>query len=282
MVRSQTGYRDCAPQAFPHPATTFCRGIFRLVCLMLFVGACRGAGNTQDATLTIFAAASLGGAFAEAASAFEQEHPGVAVQLNLAGSQQLAQQLAQGAPADLFASANSEQMAVAIAAGRVAAGAPTLFAANELIVVVPVDNPAALGGVEDLGRPGLRLLLADEAVPAGDYARQMLAKAGPPLFQEQVLANVVSFEQNVRAVVTKVSLGEADAGIVYRTDAPAGSEVTSIPIPPSLNVRAGYSLAPVLDAARPELAADFIAFILSPPGQAILARHGFLPAALAP
>lgn len=252
------------------------------LAILAALAACNGSEDSPVQTLAVYAAASLTNAFAEIASSYEEEHQGVAVTLNLAGSQQLAQQLAQGAPADVFASASEAAMATTMEAGRVASGAAQAFAGNRLVVVAPVANEASVATAGDLARPRIRLVLADATVPAGQYARSYLAAASTPAgfgndYEKKVLANVVSYEQNVRAVLTKVALGEADAGIVYESDS-ASSEVSRIPIPTALNVAATYFIAPVNGSAAPELAEGFIRFVLSQEGQAILARHGFLPA----
>jgi molybdate transport system substrate-binding protein len=216
------------------------------------------------------------------ATSFEKQHPEIEVVLNLAGSQQLAQQLVLGAPADVFASANEPQMQVAISGGRIVSGAPVPFARNRLVVVAPVSNPASLNRLQDLAKPGLHLVLADDAVPVGRYARRFLENASrdaafDPSYGQTVLANVTSFELNVRSALTKVALGEADAGIVYTSDlAGAGArQVVRLDIPDALNAVAVYPIAPVADSAHPELAAAFIAFVCSAVGQAILARYGF-------
>ncbi len=235
-------------------------------------------------TLTVFAAASLAEAFAEVGQDFEARQLGVEVVLSLAGSQQLAQQLLHGAPADVFASANARQMDAAIEAGRVARDAPQVFATNTLVVVMPEANPAGLNTLGDLVRPGLRLVLADEAVPAGAYARVFLSHASRDAafgseYARKVLANVVSFEQNVRAVLAKVRLGEADAGIVYAADV-AGDQDTGvrrIDIPAALNVVARYPIAVAADSPHAPLAHAFVDFVRAPDGQQILARHGFAP-----
>lgn len=260
-------------------------GVIVLPALLLVsLGGCRSETG-RSTTLTVFAAASLTESFTDLAEVFERQHPEVDVQLNFAGSQQLAQQLAQGAPADLFASANQRQMAVAVAAGRVEATAPQPFASNRLVIVAPPDNPATIGTLGDLARPGVKLVLAAAAVPAGHYARQILANAATDprfasptgfSFLEAVLANVVSYEQNVRAVLTKVALGEADAGIVYASDV-QGSTVTAIEIGAADNVLAVYPLAPTADSTHPELAQAFAHFVLSAEGQQILAAHGLQP-----
>lgn len=239
-------------------------------------------GAPGDGALTVFAAASLNDAFGAMGQAFEMERPGARVVFNFAGSQQLAQQLAQGAPGDVFASADERQMAAVVESGRIEAGAPATFAHNRLVAVVAPGNAAGVRDLAALARPGVRLVLADEAVPAGQYALTFLERAseddalGPP-FREGVLSNVASYEQNVRTVLTKVALGEADAGIVYASDA-AAAEVEVVTIPERLNPVARYPIAPLQDAERPALAGAFVDFVLSEEGQGILAEHGFLPA----
>jgi molybdate transport system substrate-binding protein len=239
----------------------------------------------QSPPLTVHAAASLIDTFPALAEAFKSSADGSTVLFNFAGSQQLAQQLAAGAPGDLFASADERQMTAVVNAGRVAEEEVRVLAANTLIVVLPQANPGAVTRLEDLARPGLKVVLADAAVPAGAYSREFLEKASSdpdfaPTYATDVLANVVSFEQNVRAVLTKVSLGEADAGIVYASDVAgdAGQKVQTLTITQRLNVRATYYIAPLRDAVTPETARSFLAFTLSAEGQALLADGGLLPA----
>jgi molybdate transport system substrate-binding protein len=233
--------------------------------------------------LTVFAAASLAEAFTEIGREFEAEHPSVQVEFNFAGSQQLAQQLAQGAQADVFASADQAHMDAVVAADRVASGSSKIFTRNHLVVVYPRDNPGGLSRLQDLAKPGLMLVLADRQVPVGGYSLQFLEKAGQSPgfgvdFMEKVLANVLSYEENVRAVYNKVALGEADAGIVYATDIPKDeANVGSLDIPDELNVVANYPVALIQDSPNPDLAATFIDFVLSPEGQGILAEYGFSP-----
>jgi molybdate transport system substrate-binding protein len=252
--------------------------------LIFSTAACQSniSARPPSRELTVFAAASLTEAFSELSEAFEANNPGVKVILNLAGSQQLAQQLVQGAPADVFASADSLQMQVAVEAGRIAPGQPAPFAHNRLVIVLPESNPAGLGQVEDLARPGVQLVLAVEQVPVGHYTQSFLVKAGqdPNLgeaFRRGVLDNVVSYEENVKAVLSKVVLGEADAGIVYTSDLTDGNSQTSkhLDIPEHLNMVASYLIAPVEDAHQPELANAYIDYARSPSGQDILSKHGF-------
>lgn len=234
-------------------------------------------------TLTVLAAASLTESFTEIGAAFEAAHPGVTVEFNFAGSQQLAEQLVAGAPADVFASANNKQMSVAIEGGRVQEGAPMLFVQNRLVVIVPANNPAGIATLADLAKSRIMLDLAAEEVPVGKYSLEFLDKASadPSFgsdFAAKVLANVVSYEENVKAVLNKVSLGEADAGIVYTTDAfTVTGQVGQIEIPVDLNVLADYPIAVVADSANADLAQAFVDFVLSDEGQAVMQKCGFMP-----
>jgi molybdate transport system substrate-binding protein len=241
------------------------------------------AAAAQPVTLTIFAASSLTAAFTDLGKAFEAAHPGATVQFNFAGSQDLATQLTNGAPADVFASANQKQLDVAVTAGRIDKGVSQIFVKNRLVVVVPTANPAKLAELKDLAKPGLKLVLADKSVPVGQYALDFLTKASKDTsfgatFQADVLKNVVSYEQNVKAVLTKVSLGEADAGIVYTTDITADvkDKVTKLDIPDALNTVASYPIAVVKDSKNADLAKAFVDFVLSADGQAVLAKYGFI------
>lgn len=263
------------------------RIIRTLLAACFLLSACQAKAAKQSdnpRSVTVFAAASLTEAFAEIGQGFEAGHPGVQVAFNFAGSQQLAQQLAQGAQADVFASANQAQMDATVSAGRVAAGDVQIFARNRLVVIYPKDNPAKLARLQDLTRPGLKIVLAAKEVPVGSYALQFLQKASQSLdfgsdFESKVLSNVVSYEENVRVVYSKVALGEADAGIVYTSDIPKNdSQVGSLEIPDELNAVATYPIAPLEDSPNPDLAASFVEFVLSPTGQGILAGYGFLPA----
>ena len=232
--------------------------------------------------LTIFAAASLTQAFGEMAAAFEQAHPGTAVTVNFDGSQRLRTQLEHGARADLFAAADWEQMDAVRRAG-LTAGPPVEFAGNRMVFLVRRDwNPATL---QALAAPGVKIVLALPEAPAGRYSRRVIAQMGNhprfgPDWAAGVAANVVSEEPNVRSVAQKVALGEADAGLTYRTDAlPAytAQRVAVLPIPAEVNLTARYPIAALGESARPERARAFINFVLSAEGQAILERHGFEP-----
>ncbi|MGE5140958.1 MAG: molybdate ABC transporter substrate-binding protein [Rudaea sp.] len=252
--------------------------ISALVLLALASGC--GSSGAGGKTITVLAAASLTEAFQEIAAAFEQEHAGVAVRFSFAGSQQLRSQIEQGAQADVFASADAENMQP-LATARLLTGQPRVFALNKLEVITPPANPANVRSLKDLARPGVKLVIADSNVPAGRYAVQALDKmsASPefgPDWKSRVLERVVSRETNVRAVATKVSLGEADAGIVYDTDIRAvAGRVTVIPIPSEFNVVAEYPLARLKSSGQPALADAFVDLILSDRGRAILKAHGF-------
>ncbi len=235
---------------------------------------------TAPQTLVVFAAASLTGAFTEIGKAFEAAHPGVTVIFNFAGSQQLRTQIEQGAPADVFASANSVEMDTLVAESYVTKDTPQVFLTNQLVVILPSNNPAHLAELKDLARPGIKLVLAAEDVPVGKYARQALDQMNGQYgsgFKDQVLANVVSNEDNVKQVVAKVQLGEADAGIVYTSDAVAAPELKSIKIPADLNVIAQYPIAPLAKSGHLNLAEQFTAYALSADAQAIFAKWGFGP-----
>ncbi len=257
------------------------RRFFLTTCAALTLS-CSPRQSTDQRVLTVFAAASLSTAFTELGRTFEQQHPGYTVRLNLAGSQQLVLQLQHGATADVLASADERWMQAAADSGLLAEPA-TVFARNSLVVVLPRNNPGRIERLEDLTRPGIKLVLGSEAVPVGKYAREMLANlSGSPgyaaSFGEQVLRNVVSFEDNVRAVATKVRLGEADAGIVYRSDVGAASAdaVTVLPIPDPYNVIAAYPIAVLRNSPNPSAARAFVALILSAEGQDRLEHHGLM------
>lgn len=246
-------------------------------------GPTAAAPTAPSSELIVFAAASLDAAFREIGTAFEAEHPGTTVTFSFAGSQTLATQINEGATADVFASANKKQMDVVVKSGAVISETHRTFARNRLVVVYPADNPGGVASLKDLGKPGLKLVLAQKSVPVGDYALQFLAKASAlpdytAAFSPTVLANVVSFEDEVRGVVTKVVLGEADAGIVYSSDiSPSdAARVQRLEIPDDLNVIASYPIAPLVHAPQPVLAKEFIDFVRSPAGQTILVAHGFL------
>jgi molybdate transport system substrate-binding protein len=241
--------------------------------------------KVEPKTLTVLAAASLTESFTELGKLFETQNPGVTVTFNFAGSQQLAQQLGEGADADVFASASKKYMDAAIESKRVNADTATTFVKNRLVVIFPKDNPAGLTKLKDLAKTGIKLDLADKVVPVGQYSLDFLDKTikdpgFDPQFKDNVIKNIVSYEDNVKTVLNKVVLGEVDAGIVWVTDVTpeAAKKVGTIEIPDALNTIANYPIAPISDSKNPELAKAFVTLVLSPDGQAIMAKYGFIPA----
>lgn len=246
-------------------------------------GATAQAPVPQPTTLNVFAAASLTQAFTAIGKTFEAANPGTTVSFNFAGSQQLAQQITQGAPVDVFAAANARQMDVVIEAGQVISGTQQTFARNRLVAITPKANPGNVNSLKDLAKSGVKLVLADTSVPVGGYSLTFLDKASKlpeytATYSPTVLQNVVSYEQNVKAVLSKVVLGEADAGIVYTSDISqdAADKVSTIDIPDELNVIASYPVAATKDSKNADVAQQFIAYVLSPEGQEILTKYGFL------
>jgi molybdate transport system substrate-binding protein len=237
--------------------------------------ACGPSQGAEGSELTVAAAASLTDAFTDIGRAFEEENPGVSVRFTFGPSDGLATQINEGAPVDVFASASPSWIEAVQEVGP-GLGPVTDFARNKLAIIVPVDNPAEVNGLDDLTRAGMRLVIAAEGVPAGDYAREVFAKAG---IRDAALANVVSNEEDVKGVVTKVLSGDADAGIAYVTDVTpdVADEIALIPIHEEVNVIAVYPIAVVRGANESELANSFVEYVLGE-GQGVLARYGFLPA----
>ena len=262
---------------------------FRLVLPLVAATTMLGAVPGRSiASLTVFAAASLTDAFKSLDPAFRRENPGTSLTFNFAGSQQLAAQLEQGARADIFASADERWMRYAGEQSLID-GEPVIFARNWLVVIYPRSNPARIRRLADLARPGVKLVLAAEGVPAGNYSRDMLrnlsrADGYTSDYASRVLANVVSNEETVKGVVAKVQLGEADAGVVYRSDVtPDISRFVSVlAIPPARNIMASYPIAVVRGSPAKDLARRFIDFVRSPEGQKLLREHGFQPIAPGP
>lgn len=214
--------------------------------------------------MTVYAAASLSEAFEDLATEYEAANPDIDVEFNFAGSARLAAQISAGARADVFASANSATMNRVAAEGRTATP-PVLFVRNRLALVVPIDNPGNVTELADLSDDSLVLAMCAPEVPCGALARAVLNDAG-------VDADADTEETSVRAVLTKVTLGEADAGLVYATDVAAGgNDVASVPLGPQIRFN-DYPVAAVSDRA---VAADFVDFVLGPDGQGILRSHGF-------
>ena len=258
---------------------------YLLILLTLFIVGCApdGKGTTVSAnrTLNVFAAASLSDAFTEIGKDFEAANSGVTVTFNFSGSQALRTQIEEGAPADVFASASGKEMDTLVTSAHVVVGTPQVFLNNKLVVILPANNPAGLEKLENLANMGIKIVLAAEEVPVGNYSRQSLDLMNGSFgtdFKDKVFANVVSNEDNVKQVVAKVQLGEADAGIVYTSDAVAAPELQTIDIPTELNIIAEYPIAPLAESVNVDLAEAFIAYILSADGQSVLQKWGFAPA----
>ena len=219
-------------------------------------------GAALEGELSVYAAASLSGAFDDLAAAFTAENPEVSVSPIYDGSSTLVTQILEGAPADVFASADEKNMAKAAAV----ATDPTLFATNTLVIAVPAGNPAGVTGPADLA--GVTTVLCAPEVPCGAASATLLANAG-------VTVTAASLEQNVTAVLTKVATGEADAGLVYATDVIGRDDVETIVPEGAADVVNRYPIAALTSAPNPEAAAAFVAFVLSDSGRAILERYGF-------
>lgn len=228
------------------------------------------SGRDLSGGLTVFAAASLAGAFADIGDAFEAAHPRVRVRFNVAGSHTLARQIVQGAPADVYASADAAQMRVLEDAGRLA-GSPALFAGNVLAIAVEPGNPFGIGGLDDLDAPDLLVVLPAEEAPAGAYARQALEAAG-------VTVVPAALAEDVRGALATVMMGEADAALVYASDiVAADGRVDAVLIPEEANVSAAYPIAALARSANPGAARAFVDFVRARQARAILADHGLSP-----
>jgi molybdate transport system substrate-binding protein len=269
----------------PPPQTRSSRGSALrglALAILLAVVACRRAELEpapvrREDKLVVFAAASLREAFTSLGDAFKKTHAGVEVTFNFAGSQELRTQIEHGAPADVFASADQRHMNELRAQKKVVA--PAVFARNEPVVVVSKEQASTLRSLGDLPN-ARRIVVGGPDVPIGRYTLQILDKASKSLggdFRARVEARVVSHELNVRQVLAKVTLGEADAGVVYRTDAAtAADRVAIVTIPAELNVIAEYPIAAVEGAAHPELARAWLGLVLSAKGREALGRAGFI------
>jgi molybdate transport system substrate-binding protein len=262
-----------------------------VLCTLLLAcgGTATPAGSTPTPTstvapitLNVFAAASLTESFKQIASTYHQMHPTITIKPNYNGSQILEQQIANAAPCDVFASADLTNRQKASDAGLV--NASQVFVKNRLVVIIPVGNPGHITSLKDLARRGVKIDLEASTVPAGKYSRQALDNLSKSAdygsgYKSAVLANVVSQEDNVKAVVQKVQLGEADAGFVYRTDVTAAvaSKLTVIDIPDPYNVIAQYPIAVVKSSLHASDAQAFVDFVLSKAGQDIMKKYNFIP-----
>ena len=239
-----------------------------LVVLLAVVGLASPVTAADHTRLNVFAAASLTASFKAIGAAFQVAHPNVELAFNFAGSPALVQQIREGAPADVFASADEATMEKLVGA-RAVTGAPRIFAGNELQIAVAKGNPHRIAGLSDLEKPGLVVVLCGDTVPCGRYGLEAFAKAGAK-------APAGSRELDVKAVLNKVALGEADAGLVYATDVRAARDkVDGVDIPMAHNVVVRYPIAALRDANHVEDARAFIAFVLSDPGTKILGEYGF-------
>lgn len=252
------------------------RRILAALAAVAFLAACGDSEDTGSAapapsgglsgTVTVFAAASLTGSFGTLGAQFEAAHPGVTVKFNFAASSALAASIAQGAPADVFASASAKNMQTVVDGGD--AADPKTFAKNVMEIAVPPANPGGVAALADLAKPGLKLALCEAQVPCGATAKAVLDKA-------KLTVTPVTFGADVKAVLTAVQLGEVDAGVVYRTDVQAaGTKVTGIEIPADLNASTSYPIATLTDAPN-KAAAAFMEYVLSTDGEKVLTEAGF-------
>ena len=237
-----------------------------------------GEEQTSGGTVTVLAASSLTDAFGELATIFEERNPGAKVNMSFGGSSELLTQIEQGAPADVFASADEAKMDTAVQDDLV--NTPQVFARNRPVLIVPKDNPASVQELQDLAKPRIRIVLAQDGVPIAEYAKNILANAESAYggdFEQQVLNNIVSREANVRASANRVALGEADATFAYVTDVTPdiANKVEVIEIPKELNVVATYPIATLKQARNAELAQKWVDLVLSNEGQRILGKYGF-------
>jgi molybdate transport system substrate-binding protein len=245
-------------------------------------GHASGAPASRAASsLTILGAASLKGVLDKAKTAYEAANPGTTLTVSTGSSTALETQIEQGAPADVFLSADSANPKKLVDKG-LAAGSPVTFAGNKLTVIVPADNPGAIESPKDLAKPGVKVIAAGDQVPITKYANQLVGNLAresgyPADFAAAYTANIASKEEDVKSVVAKVELGEGDAGIVYVTDAKASSKVRNVDVPDFANVPATYQGVAVKASAHPDAATAFLAWFAGPDGQAILGQFGFLP-----
>ncbi len=231
------------------------------------VGGGSSASAAVSGTVNVFAASSLTEAFTTIAKRFEAANPGVKIKLNFGASSDLANSINQGAPADVFASASPNNMKQVSDAGGASGG--TNFTKNFMDIAVPPNNPAGITGVADLARKGVKVALCAAQVPCGKTAARVFTNA-------KITVKPVTLEQNVKSALTKVELGEVDAGVVYVTDVKAaGSKVKGILIPANVNASTEYPIAALTKAANPGGAKAFVAYVLSPATQSVLAAAGF-------
>lgn len=259
-----------------------------VIALLVLLSACAAPPTTADPaaekpaqplTLKVFAPSSLTEAAKDLGAAFEKSNPNVKVSFEFGHSPTQRLQFTEGATGDVFITASQKDMDDAIADKTVAEGSASVFARNQLIIVLPADNQAGLANLEDLGKPGVRLLVAVADTPIGKVTMTSLDKMDKQFangFKGNVEANIVSKESGVKPIVSKIKLGEADAGIVFSTDAISAPELKTIQIPAELNVITQLNVAPLSKATNADPAAKFTAFMLSDEAQEILKKWGFL------
>ena len=267
------------------------RFLFLVIAMCMLLASCGSSSSSSSTTPTstptpapvtinVFGAASLTAAFGEIKTKFEAANPNVTVTYNFAGSNTLATQITQGAPADVFASADTNNMEKVSSQ----VNSPQTFARNNVVVIIPANNPGNIKTLHDLANKGMKIAVAGPSVPVGNYTLEVLSKMGQsseygPAYESAVKANFVTQETSVSGVVQKVELGEVDAGYVYVSDAySAGSKISSITIPDQYNIVADYPIATVKDSTHATQAEAFVQYVLSPDGQAILEQYDFLPA----
>ena len=246
------------------------------VGLLLFAG-CGGPGSTSSTSpspgdavqgeITVLAASSLKQTFTQLGTRFEAQHPGARVTFNFAGSQRLAAQINEGAEADVFASAAVKNMTDVVEAGN--ATNPTTFAKNKLTIITPASNPAGITSINDLTKPDLKLVICQQDVPCGAVTKKVFDNAG-------ISPTPASLENAVSGVVTKITSGEADAGLVYTTDAAAaGDKVATMAIPDDINATTDYQVAALTNSRQPATAKALVDYVLSSDGQQVLNEAGF-------
>lgn len=265
------------------PAVSFAVALLGVV-IAIGMPSPAAAALAEKPTLTVFAAASLTDAFHELGRELERTQPGLRVRFNFAGSQLLAAQIEQGAEADVFAAADERWMSY-LAERNFLDGEPRTFAFNRLVVVVPRANPARIRKLQDLARRGVKLVLGAQSVPVGAYSREAIRRLSeqpdfPPDYGKNVLANLASEEENVKSVVSKVQLGEADAGFVYRSDvnAAVARYVRMFELPAAANVTASYPIGLLRGSRQPEAARALLALLDSEAGRAVLAKYHLMAA----
>lgn len=252
--------------------------------LAVVVAGCSGGGPSTapgEVDLTIYGASSLKGVLEKVTPAYKAAVPGVTLTVSTDSSATLATQIEQGAPADVFLAADTSNPKKLMDEG-LADGEAVTFAGNELTIIVPADNPAGIRSPADLAKPGVKVIGAGDTVPITKYATQLVANVGgesgyPANFLAEYTANIVSREDNVKAVVAKLEIGEGDAAIVYVTDAKASTKVATVDVPAAANVPATYAGVVVKASKNVPAARAFLQWLAGPGGQSILAGFGFLP-----